>query len=133
MAKKTESRYIRYYTVGSAARELAPRVPEQPKTAPKPRKAKRITLYIDPVAILGIATAVFMAICLIIGLVELSNARAQQTAMAEYVLQLNITNAELTTKYYDNIDLEQIESSAKSMGMVPADQVEHITIEVPEN
>ena len=54
MAKKSDVRYIRYYTVGSAARELSPPVPQQPKPVVKPRKAKKIVLFIDPVAILGI-------------------------------------------------------------------------------
>ena len=128
VAKKPDNRYIRYYTVGSAARELAPERLQQSKTAAKPRRAKRVTLYVDPVAVLGIATAVFMTVCMTIGLVQLGEARAQRAVMSNYVQQLNGTNAQLITQYHDSIDLQQIEASAKMMGMVPAEQVEHIAV-----
>ena len=103
MAGKPDNRYIRYYTVGSAARELAPQAPARPQPTPKPRKVKRITVYIDPVAILGIVTAVFMMICLLVGLVELQEARTQQAVMAEHVRSLTIQNADLTTQFYDKL------------------------------
>lgn len=130
MARKPDNRYIRYYTVGSAARELAPQAPVHPQPTPKPRKAKRITFYIDPVAILGIVTAVFMMICLLVGLVKLQEARAQQTVMADYVHTLTTQNAELTTQFHDKLDLQQIESAALELGMVPAEQVSQVCIQV---
>ena len=133
MANKPDNRYVRYYTAGSAARKLAPQVQEFPAKAPKSRKAKRITVYVDPVAILGIVTAVFMMICLAIGLVELNHARTQQAVMTDYVRQLTVTNGELNTKYYSNIDLEQIRESAMTLGMVPAEQVTHIALDLGAN
>lgn len=129
MANKSEVQYVRYYTVGSAARELAPELPQRPKPAPKPKKAKRVVLYVDPVAILGVITAVFLLVCMLVGLVQLNQVRARQENMSRYVQQLIQENETLRTQYEAGYDLEQIEKTALALGMVPAEQVTHIAVD----
>ena len=126
MAKKSEVQYIRYYTVGSAARKLAPQVTERPKTAPKPRKAKKILICIDPVAILGIATAVIMMICMLVGMVRLNEVWNQQEQLENHVESLIERNEALWQEYESGYDLEEVEKTALALGMVPAQQVEHV-------
>ena len=129
MAQQAQVQYIRYYTAGSAARELAPEIRQQPKAAPRPRKAKRAVLYIDPVAILGIATAVFMLVCMLVGLVQLNETYRQRDELSGQVQQLIEKNESLRTQYNEGYDLEQIEKTALALGMVPAEQVAHVSID----
>lgn len=131
MAAKIENRYIRYYTVGTAARKLKPQVTEFPEFIPKVRKASRVRYLVDPVTVFAVFTAVFMSVCLTIGLVQFVQVRAQQQAMAQYVRQLTVINTELTQEFEAKLDLEKIETKAKNLGMIPADQVEHIHVVIP--
>lgn len=131
MAAKTENRYIRYYTAGSAARKLAPQVTEFPQAKPKARKVAHIRYWIDPVTVFAIGTAVFMSVCLVIGLVRFSHIRAEQKAMSEYVHYLTAVNQDLTEQFESKLDLEKIETKAKNLGMIPAEQVEHISVSLP--
>ena len=130
MAAKSGNRYIRYYTTGSAARKLAPQVTEFPQAKPRVRKASRVRYYIDPVTALAVVNAVFMAVCMFIGMHQLSQVKAQQAAMSEYVHILASTNEELSRHFNEKLDLEKIENSARNMGMIPASQVSHVTIDI---
>ena len=128
MAKKSDVRYIRYYTVGSAARELSAPVPQQPRPAAKPRKAKKIVLYIDPVAILGMVTAVIMMVCMLAGMARLNEVRAQQNVVQGQIQRLVEENRTLEATYADSYDLADVEKTALALGMVPVEQVEHIRL-----
>ena len=129
MAPQSQVQYIRYYTAGSAARKLAPEIQQHPKAAPRPKKAKRVVLYIDPVAILGIVTAVFMLVCMLVGLVQLNETYRQRDELSGQVQQLIQKNESLRTQYNEGYDLEQIEKTALALGMVPAEQVAHVSID----
>lgn len=128
MAKKSDVRYIRYYTVGSAARELSAPVPQQPRPAAKPRKVKKIVLYIDPVAILGMVTAVIMMVCMLAGMARLNEVRAQQNVVQGQIQRLVEENRTLEATYADSYDLADVEKTALALGMVPVEQVEHIRL-----
>ena len=128
MAQKDQVKYIRYYTVGSAARELAPERPQKHRTAPIPRKVKKLVLHIDPVAIFGIMTAVFLLVCMIVGMVQLQQTRAEKAEMNRYVQQLVEENQALRTQYAQGYDLEEVQKTAIALGMIPADQVAHVNI-----
>ena len=129
MAKKSEVQYIRYYTVGSAARKLAPQVVEKTKAAPKPRKAKKILIYIDPVAIFGVMTAVIMLTCMLVGMIRLNDVWTQQAVIQQHVERLIEENHTMREQYEAGYDLDQVKKTALALGMVPVDQVEHISLE----
>ena len=55
MARQLDVQYVRYYTDGSAARNIAPSVSRKTQSLPKYFKKKRsIVVHVDPVAIAGI-------------------------------------------------------------------------------
>ena len=128
MAQKDQVKYIRYYTAGSAARELAPEQPRKVRSAPIPHKAKKIVLHIDPVAVLGLMTAVFLLVCMIVGMVQLQETRAQKAEMTRYVQQLVEENQSLRTQYAQGYDLEEVQKTAIALGMIPAEQVTHVNM-----
>ena len=58
MARQHDIQYVQFYTAGSVAQkfDFAPEKKTQPR--PKTRKQTRKLIYVDPVAILGVVTAV---------------------------------------------------------------------------
>ena len=128
MANKSGVQYIRYYTVGNAARELAPQIVEKPKAAPRPRKAKRILLFVDPVAVLGMVTAVVMVVSMLVGMAQLNAVWEQQTVVQAQINRLIQENEQLQDQYESGYDLADVEKTALALGMVPAQQVEHISL-----
>lgn len=133
MARYPEVQYIRIYSEGSAARELErkPARKISPLPEPKPRAEKKIVIRIDPVATAGIVVAAIMLIMMIAGFAQLSEAAAQTHQLERYVAELQEKNAGLQEAYRAGYDLEQIEKTALSIGMVPMDQVTHVRIQLP--
>lgn len=127
---KPDIQYIRYYTAGSAAEKLAPAFREDAK--PARRRAKKPVLYIDPVAILGMMTALVLVVCMFVGLASLNQAKAEYTQADAYTRSLENKNEKLTRQYAEGYDLEELRLEAVLMGYVPASQVQHLTITVPE-
>lgn len=130
MARKTEIQYIRLYTQGSAARKLEPVTPWKTAKLPKVRKQKRLVVHIDPVATVGIVVAAVMLILMAVGFTRLRAAQQQTAVMEQYVETLR-NNNEVLQDTYDAVDLEAVEEMALALGMVPADQVQKISISVP--
>ena len=129
MAAKSEVQYIRYYTVGSAARELAPLAPQRTQATPKVRRQqKKITIHIDPVAIVGVVTAIVLMVVMFMGLARLNAVQAEAARMNDYVLQLEMENTNMTRQYHEGYNLADIEQTAVALGMVPAEQVTHINL-----
>ena len=125
MAQKLDIMYVNFYTDGSAARKVAPAFPvtqPKPKTQVK-RKTKRITIFIDPVAVCSLVVAAVMLIMMVVGLNQLQTANDQAQRMEDYVSSLTQKNQELKDSYYSDMDLEQIRQTALALGMVPKDQV----------
>ena len=132
MALQPDIQYVPIcYVDGSTARKLEQPVYKAPK-APQPRrrKAKRIVVAIDPVAIFGIAVAMVLLIGMVAGFVEYTSLRAQNRQMADYVTALELEKLQLEQTYRDGYDLDEIRDFAQSNGMVPADQAPQIQIEV---
>lgn len=125
-------RYIRYDTVGSAARKPVAMPSARKAVLPKPRRQKRTVVYVDPVAVLGILVAVFMLITMTAGIVEFGAARQEALQMETYVEQLSSRNEELRQRYEDGYDLEAVEKTALALGMVPKAQAQTVTIHVEE-
>ncbi len=132
MTRQLDVQYVRYYTNGSAAQKVATVEPIQPLRLPKAKKYKRMVLRVDPIATVGIIVSALMLVLMLVGVSQLSSAQAKTNSMEAYVSRLEAENATLTAAYEASYDLEKIEETALALGMVPKDQVAHVTIRVPE-
>ena len=132
MALQPDIQYVPIcYVDGSTARKLEQPVYMAP-AAPQPhhRKAKRIVVAIDPVAIFGLLVAMVMLVCMVSGFVEYSAVQAQNRQMTDYVTSLELEKAQLEQTYRDGYDLDEIRDFAEANGMVPAEDAPQIQIEV---
>ena len=137
MNQKTKIQYVgQFYVYGSEARALElEEKRKQAKTKLPLAKLEAIEkIYIDPVALVGIAVAVVMLVVMILGAVQLHEDWDAYQQMDDYVTTLRAKNAELTLSYRSSYDLADIEMKALAMGMVPREQVETrtVTVTVPE-
>lgn len=129
MAQKMEVRYIRYYSDGSAAHKLEPKLPfKKIARKPKAKKQKQIVVPIDPLAIVGIVLAVVMLVLMIVGSVQLKAAQQQQAQMESYLQTLTQDHADLQMEYANGYDLAEVEEYAIALGMIPVEQAEHISL-----
>ena len=131
MPQRVDVRYVQFYTNGSAARKVTPVVPLDTVKLPKVKKQKRIVIHIDPVAVLGIAVAAVMLVLMAVGMVQLKNAQQELNTMTSYVNTLTQENVSLNAAYSEGYDLEKVKTTALALGMVPVDQVRHITVQMP--
>ncbi len=131
MALQPDIMYVSYYTAGSAAYNIE-RKPEKPKAASvhKKRRAKKLVIAVDPIAVCGILVAVFMFCMLISGVQEYRESAAQAQQMQSYVEQLKHENAALQHTYENSYDADTIYEMATAIGMVPKEDVEHVQIQV---
>lgn len=132
MAQQLDVRYVNFYTAGSSALKIAPAIPQETVTLPKKIKRKRLTLYIDPVAIAGILVAATMMILMTVGVVELATLRQDEVVMASYVDVLQTENESLREEYEAGYDPQEIEKTALALGMIPAEQAQRLSIRVEE-
>ena len=131
MERKTEVQYIRYYVDGSAARKVELQPDKQETAAKKKRKVTVYKLYIDPLPVAGILLSCVLLVCMILGAVELGHVRQEYRAMHEHVQTLQESNKDLQIRYRDTVDAEYVEQLALSMGMIPQEQAQRITISIP--
>lgn len=132
MARKPEVQYIRYYTDGSAARQPEWKPFKRSKTTlPEVRKEKVQVLYVQPLAVAGILLSAVLLVMLAVGCVQLHSARQELYAMEDYVAKLSWDNALRRSNYEASYDLETIRLSAEAMGMIPAEEARHITVQLP--
>ena len=120
---KDNSRYIQFYTPGSAAVKVE--IQEEHKWAPlpEPKAAKPVALQVDPVAILGFVVAVTMLILMAFGITQLNNTRREVATLEHYVAQLTAENTQLQQTYREGYDLDDIKLKALDMGMVPVEEI----------
>ena len=131
MARQFDVQYISAYTDGSAARKLElPKPRKSTRKRPTARRSRKIVLYVDPMAILGILVAGVMMIALTVGVCKLVNARQEMLAMDSYVQTLREENAALQQEYDAGYDLENVRQTALALGMVPAEQAQHMQVQV---
>lgn len=124
------SRYIQFYTQGSAAEKLRPAPETQPQAAPRRARSRRRVLYVDPAALLGVITAVVLMICMFVGLGAYNASCEEAARMDRYVRSLERQNEELTAQYRSGYDIEEVRLDAVLMGYVPESQVQHITLQI---
>lgn len=132
MARQPDVQYIRFYTDGSAARKVAPVAPLKTIKLPKIKKHKRITLHIDPIAISGIVMAAVMLVLMLVGVTQLTNTRQELVSMQSYVQTLQEEKISLEVTYEQGYDLEAVEQTALALGLVPKEEVKHVSIRVPQ-
>ncbi len=131
MARVNKVQYVNFYTAGSAAYKYEPTpLPKKKATLPKIRRKKRIVIHVDPMAVLCACAAVVLLVMMLSSLVQFSAVRKQEAQMAAYVEQLQEQNAALDAEYRAGFDLEEIREIALGMGMVPADQAQHIQVQL---
>ena len=132
MAQKDEIQYVRYYAYGSAATKLEePERRRRERPAPKP-KAERIPIPFDPVAVFGTAVAVLLILCVIVGFVQVTRINSQITDTETYMSSLKAEHYALERIYENGYDLDEIKTAAEAMGLVPIEQVKHVTVTIPE-
>ncbi len=131
MAQQPDIQYISFYMDGSTAKKLERRVLHDAQAPiPRYRKAARKVISIDPVAIVGIAASVIMLVAMLVGLGQYESYVQKSAQMSQYIDQLQQENAQLQKTYDEGYDLEKIREIAEAVGMVPAENVEHIHVDV---
>lgn len=133
MARKPDVQYIRYYTDGSAAKQILekPRKKMKYASSKAPRMENRTrTLYVDPLALGGILISAVMLVLMLVGTVELFSVRQQADRMEMYVSSLYAQNVELKSDYESGYDIEQVKGVANALGLVPMEE-KTITISIP--
>ena len=139
MSQKPKIQYVgQFYIHGSEARQLE--LQEKKKRAksklPLERLQKMEVIYLDPVAIFGIVTALVMLTVMILGVLQIRDDWEEYRVMSNYVSRLNSENAQLQADYRSQYDLEDIRVKAQALGMVPKSELEvrtvYVTIPQPE-
>ena len=139
MSQKPKIQYVgQFYIHGSEARQLE--LQEKKKHAksklPLERLRKVEVIYLDPVAIFGIVTALVLLAVMTVGVLQIRDDWTDYQTMSNYVSRLNSENAELKADYRSQYDLEDIRVKAEALGMVPKSQLEvrtvYVTIPQPE-
>lgn len=132
MAQRLDVQYVTFRTDGSAARKLAVVQPYKLLNLPKVKKQRRVVVRLDPVALAGIVMSVAMVVMLTIGFVQLQDARQDAAVMESYVQTLREENKHLSDVYEESYDIDSVKITAKALGLVPKEQVKHITIQIPQ-
>ena len=130
MAQRIDVQYIRYYTQGSAAKQVLPAVKQDTGVLPQRKKRKVQRIYVDPVAILGAAVAVCMLVAMVVGITRLQAAQQRTAELTAYVEQLQAKNTALQARYDAECDLEAVEKTALALGMIPSRQAPRTSIQV---
>ena len=139
MNQKPKIQYVgQFYIHGSEARQLE--LQEKKKHAksklPLERLRKVEVIYLDPVAIFGIVTALVLLAVMTVGVLQIRDDWEEYRVMSNYVSRLNSENAQLQADYRSQYDLEDIRVKAQALGMVPKSELEvrmvYVTIPQPE-
>lgn len=131
MAQRVDVQYVKFYTDGSAAKKVAPVVSASTGTLPKMKKQKRRVLYVDPVAMLGIAVAAVMLVTMTVGVLRLQQVQRQTARMEQYVELLSQEQASLQQAYTEACDMEAVEKTAIALGMIPAEDAKQVSVMLP--
>ena len=132
MVRKPDIQYIgQFYVYGSEAKALAEKERKKALTSlPLERLRSIQKVYVDPVALFGIAVAVFMFVTMIIGAVNIRGAWDEYDKMQHYVTQLQQENSRLELEYSRGYNLADIESTAVSLGMIPVAEAQTMTVRI---
>ena len=132
MAQKPDIQYItQFYVHGSEARvlEFKPARKRSRTVLPKATPEKKLKLYVDPVAVFGIAVAVVMLVLMVVGVVQYLGVCEEHRMMTDYVVSLQNDHVQLREQYEAGYDLADIETKALALGMIPRSQAEVVFID----
>ncbi len=131
MVQKPKIQYVgQFYVHGSEARKLEQPVKKNKTVLPLKKLQQIETIYVDPVALMGIAVAVVMLAVMLVGALQIREDWAEYESVSNYVSYLNQENARLTREYHESFDLEAVRTKALALGMVPKEEAEVTTIQV---
>ena len=133
MNQKPKIQYVgQFYIHGSEARQLQPQEEKrQAKTKLPLARIQRIEkVYVDPVALAGIAVAVVMLVTMVLGALRIQRDWEQYEQVSAYVSELKKENARKNHAYRLSYDLKDIESKALAMGLVPKSELQTATVVV---
>ena len=133
MNQKPKIQYVgQFYVHGSEARQL--QLQEEKRQAktklPLARIQKIEKIYVDPVALAGIAVAVVMLVTMVLGAIQIKRDWDQYEQVSSYVSELKKENARKNHAYRLSYDLADIETKALAMGLVPRNELETVTVSV---
>ena len=133
MNQKPKIQYVgQFYVHGSEARAL--QLQEEKRQAktklPLVRIQKIEKVYVDPVALAGIAVAVVMLVTMVLGAIQLKRDWDQYERVSSYVSELKKENARKNHAYRLSYDLADIETKALAMGLVPKSELKTMTVNV---
>jgi hypothetical protein len=131
MARKPDIEYInKFYVHGSEAKVMEFKTSQTtPKTTlPKPIQEKKLSIMVDPVALLGLVVAVTMLIVMAVGLVDYRAACLENQAMESYVSELRNDNILLRHTYRNSFDADTVRETALALGMIPASEARTVTV-----
>lgn len=133
MTEKAKIQYVgQFYIHGSAAKELD--IKKQFRlartTLPLFRPNRAPVRYFEPVAVISIVLALALVCTMAFGMLQIRQDWAQYQEMSDHLVQLQAKNAELHRKYREAYDLEAVRSKAVGLGLVPVEEVRHMTIQL---
>ena len=123
----------RYYSYGSEAKvlEFQPANQEPKKVRPPKRKKEPVTtICIDPIAFCGMMVAVVMLVVMLAGMVQYSVIRDDHAVMESYVNALREDSVLLQHQYSAGYDLDEVENTARALGMIPVSEAQTLSIQV---
>ena len=131
MNKKPEIQYVgQFYVYGSEAKEAAQKAQKAKNKLPKPKLTKLRKIYIDPVALLGIATAVVLLTVMAIGAFQLKNTWDEYNRVETYLTGVKRQSALVEHAYRTSYDLDSSREVAAAMGMIPVEEARVMTVPV---
>ena len=134
MARKADIQYIQHaYTDGTAAKKIV--FNNNPKKAPLPlfepemmESEQKIRVAVDPLCVAAIVVAAVLLVVMVVNLLYFGALHRDQVALQEYVYMLSNEHAQLEQTYRAGYDLAEIEAQALALGMVPAEQLQTMSI-----
>ena len=133
MARKPDIEYIdKFYSYGSEAKiiEFAPNKPKAKTSLPKPLQEKKTCIVVDPLALCGIVVAVVMIFVMAMGLVDFKAAVDENNAVSQRLEEVRNEHIMLEYQYRTSYDAAVVEETALALGMVSAEKIPVVTIQV---
>ena len=97
---------------------------------PKFEKEPATRLCIDPLAFCGLMVAVVMLVVMLSGIIRFNVVSQDHMALQSYVNQLREDNTLLSQRYAASYDLDEMDVTARALGMIPISEAQTISMKV---